>query len=137
MDLLVEITATVLIRDFDKYYPGVPIDDFKPKYIPLADGSLVCPPLIKDLLQVHAILVTCSTLFVFFLRNTFTVVRYIRYGKVPHKALFYILLGSQVTGFVFALPTLISSFSEQADCRTWVVKSLPTRTSKTDPSPLG
>ena len=118
MDLLVEVTATVLIRNFDKYYPGVPMDSFRPKYIPLADGSLVCPSLIKDLLQVHAILIICSALFVFFLRNTFTAVRYIRSGGVSQKGLFYTLLGSQVAGFVFPLPTLISFFTERADCRT-------------------
>jgi len=126
-DLLVEVTATVVIRNFDKYYPGVPIEDFKPKYFPLMDGSLICPPLIKDLLQVHAIIIICSALFVFFFRNTFTVVRYIRSGKVPHKALFYILLGSQAIGFVFPLPTLISTFTERVDCRTWVVNSTSTQ----------
>jgi len=126
-DLLVEVTATVVIRNFDKYYPGVPIEDFKPKYFPLMDGSLVCPPLIKDLLQVHAILIICSALFVFFFRNTFTVVRYIRSGKVPHKTLFYILFGSQAVGSAFPLPTLISMFTEQVDCRTCVVNSPPTR----------
>ena len=117
-DLLVEVTATVVIRNFDRYYPGVPVEDFKPKYFPLMDGSLVCPPLIKDLFQVHAILIICSALFVFFFRNTFTVVRYIRSGKVSHKALFYILLGSQAIGFTSPLPTLISMFTERVDCRT-------------------
>lgn len=116
-NVLVEVTATAVIN-FSKYYPGVPIDDFKPKYSPLSDGSLVCPPLIKDLLQVHGILVIFSVLFDLFFRNTFTVVRYIRSSKVPHKALFYILLGSQVTGFVFPLPTLISIFAKWADCRS-------------------
>jgi len=132
-DLLVEVTATVVIHNFDKYYPGMPIGDFKPKYFPLVDGSLVCPPLIKDLLQVHAILIICSALFVFFFRNTFTVIRYIHSGKVPHKALFYVLLGSQAIGSAFPLPTLISTFTERVDCRTWVVNSPPTQSLNTEP----
>lgn len=132
-DLLIEVVATVVIRDFSKYYPGVPIDDFKPKYFPLADGSLVSPPLIKDLLQVHAVLIISTALFVFFFRNTFTVVRYIRSGQIPHKILFYILLGSQAIGFTFPLPTLISIFTQHVNCRMWVVKSPQTRMLNTEP----
>ena len=131
-DLLVRITATAIIRNFDEYYPKMPIQDFKPTYFPLADGSLVCPPLIKDLLRAHAILVICSALFVFFFRNTFTVIRYIRSGKVPQKALFYVLLGSQVIGFIFPLPTLVSIFAERVDCLSWVAKSLVIRMSNTE-----
>ena len=131
-DLLVEVTATVVIHNFNKYYPGVSIEDFKPKYTPLVDGSLVCPPLIKDLLQVHAIIIICSALFAFFFRNTFTVIHYIRSGKVPHKTLFYVLFGSQAAGFVFPLPTLISVFNEQVDCRTWVVNSPVTQSPNTE-----
>ena len=127
-DLLVKVTATAVIHDFNQYYPGVPIDNFQPNYSPLPDGSLVCPPLIKDLLQVHAIIIICAALFIFFFRNTFTVIRYVRSSKVPHNALFYMLLWSQVIGFAFPLPTLISVFIEQVDCRMWVVKSLPTQT---------
>jgi len=132
LDLLVQVTATVVNSNFDEYYPGVPIDDSKPNCFPLEDGSLVCPPLIKDLLQVHAILIICSALFIFFFRNTFTVVRYIRSGKVSHKALFYILLGSHIIGFVYPLPTLISVFIKWVDCRLWVVKSLVTQVSNVE-----
>lgn len=131
-DVLVEVIATAVIRNFDKYYPGVPIDDFKPEYSPLADGSLVCPPLIKDVQQVYTILIISSALFVFFFRNTFTVVRYIRSGKVPHKALFYALLASQVMGFIFPLPTLTSIFAGGVDCRMWVVRSIQAQMSNTE-----
>ena len=113
----------------------MPIDGFKPEYFPLADGSLICPPLIRDLLQVHAIIIICSALFVFFLRNTFTVVRYIRSGEVPHKTLLYTLLGSQVTGLVFPLPTLISTFTKDANCRTYVMTPPQTRRRLNSPAP--
>lgn len=122
-DLLVQITATVVIRNFSKYYPGESVRGFEPQYTPLADGSLISPPLTRDLVQVHAILIICSALFVFFFRNTFTVLRYIRSGKVPQKALFYVFLGSQVIGFVFPLPALISIFAARAGCRACVAKS--------------
>ena len=114
-DFLAKFTATAVINNFGKHYPGVPVHDFDPAD---ADGSLVRPSLMKDLLQVHAVLVICSALFVFFFRNTFTVVRYIHSGKVPQKALFYVLLGSQVIGFAFPLPTLISIFADRVNCRS-------------------
>ena len=117
IDLLAKFTATPVTHNFDEHYPGVSVPDFDPKYFPHTDGSLVSPSLMKDLLQAHAILVICSVLFVFFFRNTFTVVRYIHSGKVPQKALFYVFLGSQVIGFVFPLPTLISIFAERVNCR--------------------
>jgi len=118
----VDILTTAVIHSFDKHNPGVPIHDFNPKYFPHANGSIACPPqmLMSDLLQVHAILVICSALFVFFFRNTFTVARYIHSGKVPQKALFYVFLASQVTGFIFPLPTLVSIFAERVNCRLWV-----------------
>lgn len=115
----VDILATATAQNFDKHHPGVPIHNFNPKYFPHAIGSIACPPqmLMSDLLQVHAILVICSALFVFFFRNTFTVAHYIHSGKVPQKALFYVFLASQVIGFVFPLPTLVSIFAEQVNCR--------------------
>lgn len=130
-DILIQIAATAVVN-FDKHHPDVPVQDYKPKYFPHADGSLTYPPLIKDLLQVHAILVISSALFVFFFRNTFTVVRYIYSGKVPQKALFYVLLGSQVIGFAFPLPTLISIFAERVNCRLWVAKYLRTQVTNTE-----
>lgn len=115
---LAKITATAVIHNFGKHYPGVPVQDFDPKYFPQADGSSTSPSLIKDLLQAHAILVISAALFVFFFRNTFTAIRYIYSGKVPQKGLFYVLLGSQAIGFVFPLPTIISIFAERVNCRS-------------------
>lgn len=123
-DLLVRITDTVVGHDPDESHPWLPAHDPVLECVPLADGSLICSSLSKDLLHVHATLVICSALLVFFLRNTFTVARYVHSGKVPQKALFYVLLGSQVIGFASPLPIIISIFSNRVDCRLWVVESL-------------
>lgn len=131
-DLLVGTTDAIVSHDPDKYHPWLPAQDPKLDCIPLADGSLICSPLSKDLLQVHAILAISSALLVFFFRNTFTVVRYVRSGKVPQKALFYVLLGSQVIGFASPLPTIISIFSKRVDCRLWVAKSLAAQISNAE-----
>ena len=120
-DLLVRITDTVVSHDPDEYHPWLPTNDSGLECAPLADGSLICSSLSKDLLHVHATLAICSALLVFFFRNTFTVLRYVHSGKVPQKALFYVLLGSQVIGLASPLPIIISIFSNRVDCRLWVV----------------
>lgn len=113
--VLVEISTSVLIQNYYSYYDG-PIELFKPHYHALADGSLVSFPLTSDIRIAQVIAIVCGALCAFFIINIFTVLRYIRWGKVKNKLLFYILLASQVAGPFGIIPNYVGFFYQSADC---------------------
>ncbi|KAL4243540.1 hypothetical protein ABKN59_001109 [Abortiporus biennis] len=114
-NVLVVISTTIDIPDYYRFYQA-PIQDFKPTYYNLPDGSLVGRPLIDDIREANAWLVLIGAMLLFFFTNTIVAVRYVRKGLVKRKGLFYLLLASQLLGVIGSTATLIPFFNQYVSC---------------------
>jgi hypothetical protein len=114
--VIIDISTSILIQDYYKYYYNQPIESFTPAYYALPDGSLVAPPLMHDLNDVHILLIWTGALCAFFIMNIITVIRYIHRAKVKDKTLFYILLASQIAGPIAFIPFIVSIFDQSSNC---------------------
>ncbi|KAH8100620.1 hypothetical protein BXZ70DRAFT_938071 [Cristinia sonorae] len=121
--LVIEISTTVTVSHFRRYYGDIPIDTFTPRYVALEDGSLANPPLLDDIKAASIKLAILSALFTFFLFNTFTAARYIYRGPVKNKTLFYLLLCSQSIGLAAIITMMFPFFETAADCKTVAIIS--------------
>lgn len=112
----VQLSTTLTISDFNRYYPEEPSQSFTPTYHALPDGSLVTPPYLSDLQNAYTNIIFLSVLVVVFFRNILVSGDYIRRGKIKKKGLFYLLFTSQLLGPVVLLPQLIAYFHPAVDC---------------------
>ncbi|EAU92855.2 hypothetical protein CC1G_03642 [Coprinopsis cinerea okayama7 len=115
-EVVVELTTTLVIQDYEMWYRPTPIRSFQPTYRPLMDGSLVTPPFSEDLFNASFSLFVLGALSAVFIRNIITSADYIRRGKVKKKILFYLLLTSQLVAPVSLTPLVLSYFWESIDC---------------------
>lgn len=114
-EVVVELTTTLLIPDYSRYY-DTPIRQFQPSYTTLLDGSLVTKPFMDDLTNANINLLVTGILTMLFARNLFVSGDYIRRAKVKSKGLFYLLFASQLAASVSLIPIVVSSFVPSTNC---------------------
>ncbi|KAF8213277.1 hypothetical protein K438DRAFT_1706974 [Mycena galopus ATCC 62051] len=110
----IEIFTTVVIPDYFRFYDQ-PTAQFSPVYSTLPDGSLITPPFVDDLTRSYLSLLVTAMLATLFLRNIIVCFDYLRRAKMKRRALFYLLLSSQLLSMGLA-PLLGSYFSVHLDC---------------------
>ncbi|KAI0079570.1 hypothetical protein K474DRAFT_1617326 [Panus rudis PR-1116 ss-1] len=113
--VVVDLSTTIEIPDYRRFYQA-PIQSFQPTYTALPDGSLVSPPLLSDISRGSGWLLMLTAIATLFLINTLTSARYIRKGHVKNKALFYLLLCSQILGVLGSIPMIVSFFDSSVNC---------------------
>lgn len=115
-EVVVHLSTTVLITDFDRFWEPTPIASFQPTFNALDDGSLVTPPFVQDLYDANLTLLVTGALAIVFIRNIIVSADYLRRGKVKKKTLFYILFLSQVLAPISFVPIILSYFTKVLHC---------------------
>ncbi|PPQ67352.1 hypothetical protein CVT24_011535 [Panaeolus cyanescens] len=121
--LLIEISTTLPVTDFARFYSPNSIETFEPSYVPLEDGSLITPPFQQDLVDANLSLLVTGALAMLFLRNIIVSGDYLRRGKVKKKILFYVLFASQILAPVGLIPVIVSYFNQTVNCTVVIVLS--------------
>lgn len=114
--VLIQLSTTLLVPDYSRYYSDSPIDLFKPVYFPLDDGSLITRPFIDDILHKDICILLTGLLAMLFARNILTSADYLRRVTLKDKSLFHVLFASQLLAVVAFIPTIISQFSQSPNC---------------------
>jgi hypothetical protein len=114
--VVVALSTAISIPDYHRFYDQ-PIREFRPVYRAFPDGSLAAPPLLDDITASYALLLFIGALIMLFLRNTIVSADYIRRGRVKYKALFYVLLVSQLMGFVTFVLSATTYFTDDVNCK--------------------
>jgi len=114
--VVIELSTTVVIPNFNAYYAPMQIATFKPTYDTLADGSLLTPPYLQDLSDANLSLLIIGALAAIFIRNIFVSADYLRRGKVKKKSLFYVLFISQILSPIALVPVISSYFTNKVNC---------------------
>ncbi|KAF9499792.1 hypothetical protein BDN71DRAFT_64144 [Pleurotus eryngii] len=115
-EVVIHLSTTVVIPDFNRYFAPTPIASFQPSYLALADGSLVANPFFKDLHDSNISLLVTGMLAMLFLRNIFVSGDYIRRGGVKRKTLFYWLFISQLLAPICFIPEITGYLDKSVDC---------------------
>jgi hypothetical protein len=76
--------------------PPNPLQNYRPIYTALPDGSLLTPVYSADLYSANSRLFGIGALLTLGAINVWTCVSYIKRGRVKDKTLFYLLLASQI-----------------------------------------
>ena len=118
--LVVHLSTTVIIPDFNAYYAPASIETFVPVYSTYPDGSLISSSFQQDLTESYIGLFVIGALAMVFTRNIFVSGDYIRRGKVKKKMLFYVLFLSQILAPVSLTPVILSYFDPKTPCNVWV-----------------
>ncbi|KDR85136.1 hypothetical protein GALMADRAFT_233779 [Galerina marginata CBS 339.88] len=121
--LIVQLSTTLVIPDFNLFYAPSAIDSFFPTYTALADGSLITPPFNQDQLDANLSLLVTGALAMVFARNIVVSGDYIRRGKVKKKTLFHVLFLSQILAPVAFIPIIMSYFSQRMHCTLVIILS--------------
>ncbi|THH20841.1 hypothetical protein EW146_g609 [Bondarzewia mesenterica] len=116
---VVELTTTVTISDYHRFYQ-TPIQDFRPTYFQLADGSLLATPFKDDLRLTYASSVILGIYLLLFLRNIIVSFGFIRRMKVKNKDLLHMLLASQLLAPAAWTPMIAALFDDRLNCTTIV-----------------
>ena len=119
-EVVVEISTAVLIPDYSMYF-SEPIQQFRPTYYALPDGSLVAPPYLNDVQQGNWIILFTGALLMLFVRNSIVSADYIRRGRVKYKGLFYALLISQLLGVLSFVIMAASFLARQISCTAYAL----------------
>lgn len=114
--VVVELSTTLIIPNYEQVYPSIPIQSFQPQYNALADASLVTSAYLQDLYDANTSLLVTGMLTMLFIRNLFTSGGYIWRGKVKNKTLFYLLFVSQLLAPVSLIPIILSYFQQSFPC---------------------
>lgn len=114
--LVVQLSTTVVIPNFDLIYAPTPIQSFYPTYTALADGSLLTTPYNQDLADANLSLFVMGILAMIFARNIFVSGDYIRRGKVKKKTLFHVLFISQMLAPIAFVPIVLSYYTQHINC---------------------
>ncbi|KAJ7597174.1 hypothetical protein C8J56DRAFT_919412 [Mycena floridula] len=115
--VVVQLSTSVLIPDYHRFY-DTPVNDFQgPTYIPLADGSLITSVLVSDLRSAKLTLLVTGVLTMLFARNIFVSGDYLRRAKLKKKTLFRVLFVSQLLAVVAFIPDIMSEFNAFVDCK--------------------
>lgn len=114
--VVVHLSTTVLITDYDRFWEPTPIASFRPIFITLDDGSLVTTPFYQDLYDANLTLLVTGALAIVFIRNIIVSADYLRRGKVKKKTLFYMLFLSQVLAPISFVPIILSYFTQLLHC---------------------
>lgn len=114
--LVVQLSTTLVISNFDLFYAPTAIQSFYPTYTALADGSLVTTPFNQDQIDANLSLFVTGALAVVFARNIFVSGDYIRRGKVKKKTLFHVLFLSQMLAPIAFIPIVLSYYTQRLNC---------------------
>lgn len=115
--LVIQLTTTLLIPTYSRFYDA-PIASFTPTYLSLADGSLVTPPFIEDLVNSNVSLFVMGILTMLFARNIFVSGDYLRRANIKRKSLFKVLFVSQLLAVPALVPIIVSQFNQFLNCTT-------------------
>ncbi|KAH7915378.1 hypothetical protein BJ138DRAFT_1055011 [Hygrophoropsis aurantiaca] len=115
-EVVIELSTSVSIPDYNKYYPNTPIDSFVPVYFALDDGSLVAPPFIHDVQLSYSSLIVGVVILMIFLRNIIVSAGYIWRGNIKKKGLLYTLFLSQIFGPSALIPMVVVQFHRSMQC---------------------
>jgi hypothetical protein len=105
-ELVIELSTTILVEDFARYYPGADILTFTPTYLALPDGSLSTVPFMDDLARSYLSLMVTAILVTLFLRNIIVSFDYICRANMKRRMLFYLLLCSQILSVSYFMSRL-------------------------------
>jgi hypothetical protein len=113
--IIFPLERNIRIQQFPTPLPD-PLQNYRPSYTILPDGSLLTSVYRADLFSANSRLFGIGALLTLGAINVWTCVSYIRRGKVKDKTLFYLLLASQIL-----LPTcfgalLVPFFLDNVDC---------------------
>jgi len=109
------LNQNIQITQFPSPLPD-PLDDYRPFYQALADGSLLTPIYKADTFSSNSRLFGVGALLTLGAVNVWTCVGYIRRGKVKDKTLFWLLLASQFLLPICFAALLAPFFLENVDC---------------------
>lgn len=114
--VLVALSTGISIPDYHRFY-SEPVESFQPDYTPFPDGSLIARPFLNNVTASYGLLLFIGALMMLFLRNVIVSADYIRRGRVRYKTLFYVLLISQVMGFVTFVLAATTYFVDNVNCK--------------------
>ena len=110
------LSTGISIPDYHRFY-SEPVESFQPDYTPFPDGSLIARPFLNNVTASYGLLLFIGALMMLFLRNVIVSADYIRRGRVRYKTLFYVLLISQVMGFVTFVLAATTYFVDNVNCK--------------------
>lgn len=116
VEVVVALSTAISIPDYQRFY-AAPLESFQPVYHSFPDGSLAAQPLLDDIKASYGLLLFIGALMMLFLRNVIVSADYIRRGRVRYKTLFYVLLVSQIMGFVTFILSATTYFMNDVNCR--------------------
>lgn len=113
--IIFSLERSIRIQQFPTPIPE-PLQNYRPLYTALPDGSLLTPVYGADLYSANSRLFGIGALLTLGAINVWTCVSYIKRGRVKDKTLFYLLFASQVL-----LPTCFGAllapfFLDNVDC---------------------
>ncbi|KAI9572832.1 hypothetical protein HD554DRAFT_1374334 [Boletus coccyginus] len=114
--VVVHLSTALTISDFPAFYPDADPDAFRPIYYALPDGSLLAPPLRRDLTTNSVLLLITGCLLSVFLRNLGMAAIYLCRGKIKKKGLLYTIFLSQLLGPIAIIPIIVAQFTTSANC---------------------
>uniref|UniRef100_A0A8H8CQM9 Uncharacterized protein n=1 Tax=Psilocybe cubensis TaxID=181762 RepID=A0A8H8CQM9_PSICU len=121
--LVVQLSTTLLIPDYSRFFAPTNIETFSPSYTALADGSLLTPPFNRDITDSNLSLLVTGALAIIFARNIIVSGDYVRRGKVKKRFLFYVLFLSQILSPIAFIPVILSYFSQSLHCTAVIILS--------------
>ncbi|KAF8912805.1 hypothetical protein CPB84DRAFT_464036 [Gymnopilus junonius] len=121
--LVVQLTTTLVISNFNLFYAPTSIQSFYPTYTALADGSLVTTPFNQDQVDANLSLFVMGALAMVFARNILVSGDYIRRGKVKKKTLFHVLFLSQMLAPIAFIPMVLSYYTQRLNCTIVIILS--------------
>jgi len=113
--VVVELSTTVLIPDYARFYAQIPLNSFEPRYTSLPDGTLASSAFLDDLRSSYTSLLVVALVGSVALRNILVCVDYLRRANFKRRMLFYLLLSSQILSLGLA-PFIASYFNSSLDC---------------------
>jgi len=117
--LVIQVSTTLVVRDYKRWFAPMPIEQYKPKYASLQDGSLLTDALTQDMRDSYISLFVLGALSIVFFRNILLSGSYLSRVKVKNKSLFYLLFLSQLLAPAGLLPTILSYFREDINCTAY------------------
>jgi hypothetical protein len=118
--VVIQLATQVVIPNYSRDFASIPIQDFKPSYLAMDDGSLLAAPLVSDVKAALLSIIFLSIVLVFFVRNiVVTGYYYFSRSKIIHdRRLFFALFFSQLVSPAGILPTMVSYLDAYEDCTT-------------------
>ena len=113
--VIINLSTQLSIPDYTFFYHQ-PIESFTPSFTALPDGSLLAEPFLTDIRVSNMDLLMIGIMLTLFVRNVIVSADYIRRGRVRYKALFYVLLITQLLGLLCFLAKLVPFFIHSTNC---------------------